>query len=77
MGRGLLWGALVLCATSTAAQTPPDLRPGVQEFLLADPALITWEIPNRFSPFEALVNPADTFARYGFATNEAPPTWHA
>lgn len=77
MGRGLLWGALVLCATSTAAQTPPDLRPGVQEFLLADPALITWEIPNRFSPFEALVNPADTFARYGFATDEAPPTWHA
>lgn len=77
MRGGLLGAGLVLWAAATSAQTQPDLSPGADAFTLADPALIAWEIPNRFSPFEALSDPSATFANFAFTQNETPPAWHA
>ncbi len=66
-----------LWAAAVSAQSQPSLQPGAQDFVLADPALIAWEIPNRFSPFEALSDPSATFQTFAFAPSEPPPAWHA
>lgn len=59
-----------------APDLAPDLRPGPVPVLIPDPALVRWEILNRFSPFAALDRPEETFARYAFLPGESAQDWH-
>ena len=77
LGFALVATALAFTPHATKAQTAPDLRPGPAPVLLPVPSDIAWEIPNRFSPFRALQNPADTFNSFAFLPGETTQDWHA
>jgi hypothetical protein len=63
-------------ATPLLAQSAPSLLPDETPFLIPEPNLINWDISNRFSPFQALPDPAKTFSAFSFLPGETASAWH-
>lgn len=70
-----LLAAAFFC-TPLLAQSAPSLLPEETPLLIPDPGLIEWEISNRFSPFQALPNPSQSFSDFSFRSGEAASDWY-
>ncbi len=74
------WAGAVLAAVlalPVGAQDAPSLTPAPPPLLIPDPGLVDWRIVNRFSPFQALPDPAGSFERFAFRPGESAEDWHA